>query len=130
MATKGEFNRLKELKEQKIRGLDLAILDEKINQKTYALSGEKIITSVSQLAVESAKESLNQARLNLSIQKEKSTQLGATARFEQGMTRLHAETLTVQAQSAMLKLSEAKATLREDSELFKLKFRQENRFLK
>ncbi|MCT7981602.1 hypothetical protein [Laspinema olomoucense] len=130
MVTRGEFNRLKELKEQKIRGLDLAILDEKISQKTYALTGEKVMTSISQIAVQSAQESLNQARLNLSIQKEKSNQLGATARFEQGMTRLHAETLTVQAQSAMLKLSELKANFREDSELFKLKFRQENRFLK
>lgn len=129
MVTKGEFNRLKELKEQKIRGLDLAILDEKISQKTYALSGEKILTSVSQIAVESAKESLNQAKLNLGIQREKSVQLGASMRFEQGMTRIHAETLTTQAQSASLKLAELKATFRDDAELFKLKFRQENKFL-
>ena len=122
MVTKGQFEILKEQKQQRLYDLDLGILDNKILAKSNDLKVSQIDVKRSEIKVLSATENLTQDGINLSILKEKTLQLTDGLNFEKSMTRINREKLLIHGNKAMLELSQIKAELSESQALFNLKF--------
>lgn len=122
MVTKGNYELLKEQKQQKLYDLDLSILDNKIVAKSNDLKVSQIDVKRSEIKVLSATENLTQDGINLSILKEKTLQLSDGLNFEKANTRINRDKLLVQGNKAMLELSQIKSELAESQALFSLKF--------
>ena len=122
MVTKGNYELLKEQKQQRIFDLELSILDNKIRAKSNDLRVSQIDVKRSEIKVLSATENLNQDGINLSILKEKTLQLTDGLNFEKANTRINRDKLLIQGNKAMLELSQIKAELSESQALFSLKF--------
>lgn len=122
MVTKGNYELLKEQKQQRIFDLDLSILDNKIRAKSNDLRVSEIDVKRSEIKVLSATENLNQDGINLNILKEKTLQLSDSLNYEKANTRINRDKLLIQGNKAMLDLSQIKAELAESQALFSLKF--------
>ena len=122
MVSKGNFEILKEIKQQRLNDLNLGILDNKILAKCNDLKVSQIDVKRSEIKVLSAIENLTQDDISLGILKEKTLQLTDGLNFEKSMTRINREKLLVQGNKAMLELSQIKAELSESQALFSLKF--------
>lgn len=122
MVTKGNYELLKEQKQQKLYDLDLGILDNKIKAKSNDLRVSEIDVKRSEIKVLSSQENLNQDNINLAVLKEKTLQLTDGLNFEKSMTRINRDKLLVQGNKAMLELSQIKTKLAESQALFSLKF--------
>ena len=122
MVRKGNYELLKEQKQQKLYDLDLSILDNKILAKSNDLRVSQIDVKRSEIKVLSATENLTQDGINLNILKEKTLQLTDGLNFEKSMTRINREKLLIQGNKAMLELSQIKQELSESQALFSLKF--------
>jgi len=115
-----EFQREKEQQKQLMNGIELAIREEKIQQKKFSLEGEKIRTDISEIGVKIAAESLTQAGYNLAVAKEKSQQLNDTLNLEIGRTKINTEKCLIEAEKISFELSQAKLMLSESQSHFKL----------
>jgi len=115
-----EFNREKEQQKQLMNGLEIAIGEEKIQQKKFSLEGEKIRTEISEIGVKIAAESLTQAGYNLAVAKEKSQQLSDSLKLEIGRTKINTEKCLTEAEKISFELSQAKLMLSESQSHFKL----------
>lgn len=122
MVSKGNFEILKEIKQQRLNDLNLRILDNKILAKCNDLKVSQIDVKRSEIKVLSATENLIQDDISLGILKEKTLQLTDGLNFEKANTRINREKLLIQGNKAMLELSQIKAELSESQALFNLKF--------
>lgn len=111
---------LKEQQKQQMNGLEIAIGEEKLKQKHLSLSGEKIRTQISEIALDAVLESKFQADNNLKIAKEKTQQSIDSYRLESGRTKINAEKCLLEAEKIAFELSQAQLQLSESKAQFKL----------
>lgn len=121
--TKFEYEYQKESIEQEIRGLDIAILENKRTIKENELEASNWDVEKSKETIRKAKLGYETAKVGNDITEEKLNQLKDQLDFERFNTYLNREHLAIGAKNSLLALAEAKQELENNSALFELRYR-------